>query len=107
MDAQSPLGTELALCFLQKSLFIAVARTRAPLRDDALFADPPDPQAAVGSWSPSSPLAERLGRAAFVMCITRNDAPRLRPRHSLFLLVNPHCSPHRTEHTDDRAQSHR
>jgi len=61
IDAQTRLATELRLCFVQKSLFIAVAGGGDSLRFDAsLFAEPLTPQAAVGNLMQLVSIAERL-----------------------------------------------
>ena len=60
IEAQSRLGTEVRLCFLQKSLFIAVAG-HALRFETTLFAPPLTPQAAVGKLVHLVSLAERLG----------------------------------------------
>jgi hypothetical protein len=60
LDARARLGTELRLCFLNKSLFIAVAGHG--LRFGAtLFAPPLTPQAAIGKLVLLVAIAERLG----------------------------------------------
>jgi len=60
LEAQARLGTELRLCFVQKSLFIAVAG-HAHRFETQLFAPPLTPQAAVGKLVQLVSLAERLG----------------------------------------------
>lgn len=59
MEAQARLDTELRLCFVQKSLFVAVAR--CAIRFEAtLRAAPLTPQAAVGKLVHLVSLADRL-----------------------------------------------
>jgi len=59
MDAQARLDTELRLCIMQKSLFIAIAGHTHRF-ETRLFAPPLTPQAAVGKLVHLVSLAERL-----------------------------------------------
>lgn len=63
MDAQARLATELRMCFLQKSLFVAAAG-RALSLEASLFADPLTPEAAVGRLVPFIALAQQLAEAS-------------------------------------------